>query len=86
MLPLTQLDITGLDALADLKAELLARGVLLVAAGRRSAIEHSALQLQEQGLHFPTLRKALQAYRKTFLPIEIADDQLNVATSASAGS
>jgi high affinity sulfate transporter 1 len=71
MLPLTQLDITGMDALQELKAELARRGVELVAAGRRAEIRE---WLHVRGLaervdtqrHFPTLRQVQHAYRKAF--------------------
>lgn len=68
MIPLTQLDITGIDALLDLQAELASRGVELVAAGRRSESSQGVPPVR----HYPTLRKALQAYRKAFLaPVEV---------------
>jgi MFS superfamily sulfate permease-like transporter len=68
MMPLTQLDVTGMDALRELDAELERRGVLLVAAGRRL---ESAQWLEARGLLqprtmerlFPTLRAAVKAYR-----------------------
>ena len=63
MIPLTQLDITGIDALLDLQAELASRGVELVAAGRRSESSQGVSPVR----HYPTLRKAQQAYRKAFL-------------------
>ena len=63
MIPLTQLDITGIDALMDLQVELASRGVELVAAGRRSE-NALGITLQQR---YPTLRKAQQAYRKTHL-------------------
>lgn len=63
MIPLTQLDITGIDALLDLQAELASRGVELVAAGRRSESSQGVPPVR----HYPTLRKAQQAYRKAFL-------------------
>ena len=73
MIPLTQLDVTGMDALGDLKAELARRGTELVAAGRRT---ESADWLRARGLldhvnmdrHFPTLRQAMRAYRKETAP------------------
>ena len=69
MIPLTQLDITGIDALLDLQAELASRGVELVAAGRRSESSQGVSPVR----HYPTLRKAQQAYRKAFLaPAEVA--------------
>lgn len=71
MIPLTQLDITGIAALSDLDAELARRGVALVAAARRT---ESADWLEARGLghrvnegrHFPTLRQAQRAYRTAF--------------------
>jgi high affinity sulfate transporter 1 len=68
MIPLTQVDVTGMDALRELDAELERRGVLLVAAGRRLEV---AQWLEARGLlqprtlerHFPTLRAAVKAYR-----------------------
>jgi MFS superfamily sulfate permease-like transporter len=67
MLPLTQIDLTGLDALIELQAELAARGVELVAAGRRSELQQSRMQLPAPLQLFPTMRKALQAYRGLYV-------------------
>ncbi|MCF7992389.1 MAG: SulP family inorganic anion transporter [Thiohalocapsa sp.] len=71
MIPLTQLDVTGIDAIKDLEADLATRGVELVAAGRRT---ESADWLRERGMleqvnmnrHFPTLRQAMRAFRKEY--------------------
>ncbi len=68
LIPLTQVDVTGMDALRELDAELERRGVALVAAGRR---REYAEWLEARGLlqprvlerHFPTLRAAVKAYR-----------------------
>jgi len=68
MIPLTQVDVTGLDTLSELKAELRRHGVELVAAGRRTEAvewlrERGLLDKVEATRHFPTLRQALQAFR-----------------------
>ncbi|MEY6432836.1 SulP family inorganic anion transporter [Thioalkalicoccus limnaeus] len=67
MIPLTQFDISGVDALADLRAELADRGVELVFAGRFTEINE---WLRARGLldrikitrRFSTLRQAHRAY------------------------
>lgn len=67
LLPITQLDVTGIDAIATLEAELARRNVLLVCAGRRA---ETALYFETRGLappvpadrHYTTLRKAWLAY------------------------
>jgi MFS superfamily sulfate permease-like transporter len=71
MLPLTQLDITGVDALRDLKADLARRGVELITAGRRAEIREwlGARGLSDQvdtRWQFPTLRQVQRAYREAF--------------------
>lgn len=70
LIPLTQLDLTGLDALMDVQAELMSRGVRFVSAGRRSEIQYEGLYFQREGLSFPTLRKARNGYLKAFKPAE----------------
>ena len=70
MIPLTQVDVTGMDVLRDLDAELGRRGVLLVPAGRRLECAQwlaarGLLQSRIQERHFPTLRAAVKAYRAT---------------------
>jgi MFS superfamily sulfate permease-like transporter len=67
MLPITQFDITGIDAIVELDAELARRGVLLVLAGRRvetiQYFESRGLpQLVSADRHFTTLRKAQRSY------------------------
>jgi MFS superfamily sulfate permease-like transporter len=67
MMPITQIDITGIDALVNLDRELERAGITLMFAGRRS---ETANYLQSQALtapvvtdrYFPTMRKALRAY------------------------
>lgn len=67
MLPITQADVTGIDAVIELKAELTRRGALLVIAGRRA---ETALRIQARGLpelvpddrHYTTLLTAQRAY------------------------
>ncbi|HWR80440.1 MAG TPA: SulP family inorganic anion transporter [Pseudomonas sp.] len=59
MIPLTQLDITGIDALVDLREELRSRGVEIVACGRQS----QTLRLASDVRHFPSKRKALLAFQ-----------------------
>ncbi len=67
-LPLTQLDVTGHYELADLEQTLRAQGAELVIAGRQTEMRNwrtdRGLPETEQGIrHFPTLRKAVGAYR-----------------------
>lgn len=67
MLPITQLDVTGVDAIATLEDELTRRGVLLVCSARRKEI---ALYFEARGLpplvpaerHYTSLRQAQRAY------------------------
>jgi high affinity sulfate transporter 1 len=67
--PISQIDITGLFAVRDLRESLRARGITLILAGRKT--EFLTL-LQEAGLYrpehehwiFPTLRQALKAYQR----------------------
>ena len=71
LIPVTQFDVTGMDALDALEAELAASGVTLVAAGRMT---ESTDWLRARGLHrdphgerhFPTMRQALRAYKSRF--------------------
>ena len=71
LIPVTQFDVTGMDALDALEAELAASGVTLVAAGRMT---ESTDWLRARGLHrdshgerhFPTMRQALRAYHSRF--------------------
>jgi MFS superfamily sulfate permease-like transporter len=67
-IPITSVDVTGLDALDDLRRELAERGTTLVVAGRRTEF---LMWLKQIGLDrptddqfvFPTLRQALHAFR-----------------------
>lgn len=67
MIPITQFDITGLDAMIDLEAELARRGALLVLAGRRAETaqyfeSRNLARLVPEERHFPTIQKVQQAY------------------------
>jgi MFS superfamily sulfate permease-like transporter len=67
-LPVTQVDVTGHDALTDLSRTLKERGAELVAAGRLTEIQEwrAAKGLGASPVvarHFPTLRQAVKAYR-----------------------
>ena len=65
-IPMSQIDITGLYALRDLRERLEARGTALILAGRKTEF---LIWLREAGLYrpehdrwiFPTLRQALKA-------------------------
>ena len=67
-IPLSQIDITGLYALRDLRERLEARGTTLILAGRKTQL---LIWLREAGLYrpehehwiFPTLRQALKAFQ-----------------------
>ena len=67
-IPISQIDITGLYTLRDLRERLEARGTTLILAGRKTQI---LIWLREAGLYrpehenwiFPTLRQALKAYQ-----------------------
>jgi high affinity sulfate transporter 1 len=69
-LPMTTIDITGYETLEDLAETLRARGASFVVAGRMTEV---AQLLKESGLddvqvaerHFPTLRQAVQAWRRS---------------------
>jgi len=69
-IPISDIDVNGLYALRDLNAELEARGITLILAGRRTEF---LSWLRKIGLYhaeldkrlFPTLTQALKAYRRT---------------------
>lgn len=65
MVPVTQVDVTGADTLHDLRADLAARGIQLVFAGRRSEVQ-SKYQLHEGEVLYPTLRQVEKAFRLAF--------------------
>jgi high affinity sulfate transporter 1 len=68
-IPITSVDVTGLDALDELRRELAERGTTLIVAGRRTEF---LTWLRQIGLHraeddrfvFPTLRQAVRAFRE----------------------
>jgi high affinity sulfate transporter 1 len=68
-IPITSVDVTGLDALDELRRELAERGIALVVAGRKTEF---LTWLREIGLNraeddqfvFPTLRQAVRAFRE----------------------
>jgi len=67
-LPLTQLDITGMQTLEDLSQTLHEGGADLVVAGRMTQmrLRREASELEESNFadrHYPTLQQALRAYR-----------------------
>ena len=69
-LPVTQLDATGYDALEDLSRALRASGAELVLAGRLTESDQARrarglTQGRVVARHFPTLRRAVKAYRET---------------------
>lgn len=85
MIPITQFDITGIDAIAEIDAELARRGVQLVCAGRRA---ETTLYFESRGLprlvpierHFTTLRKARRAYCEAMAiaePARQAEDEID---------
>jgi high affinity sulfate transporter 1 len=67
-IPMSQIDITGLYALRDLRERLEARGTALILAGRKTEF---LSRMRQAGLYrpehedwtFPTLRQALKAYQ-----------------------
>jgi high affinity sulfate transporter 1 len=65
MIPVTMMDVTGLEALRDLSDTLQARGVLLVTAGRQTEWNQWAerRQLKPGWPSYPTLRAAVRAYK-----------------------
>ena len=71
ILPLSRLDVTGLEALKEVRDELHRRGAKLVIAGRGGEITRKLdrLGLPQDllgDLYLPTLRQALRAYRAEF--------------------
>ena len=74
MIPVTMIDITGLQAASDVIATLRARGVACIAAGRetewRRWAEHRGLASGYRS--FPTLRAAVKAYYREVCPAATA--------------
>lgn len=68
MIPVSQIDVTGIYAMLDLRDILAERGVRLVFAGRKTELTERAMKVgiyndELESLMFPTLRQALKAYR-----------------------
>ena len=68
-IPISQIDITGLYALRDLRQRLEARGTVLILAGRKTEIltwfrEAGLYRSEHERWIFPTLRQALKAYHR----------------------
>lgn len=80
MIPVSQLDVTGLYALRDLREVLEERGVRLLFAGRKTEL---LLWARDSGLYseelesrmFATLREALKAYRRQARSAEAPPDE-----------
>jgi high affinity sulfate transporter 1 len=64
MIPITLMDVTGLQAISDVTEALRSRGISLAAAGRLTEWQHWARQrnLPAGQLAFPTLRAAVKAF------------------------
>ena len=79
-IPISQIDVTGMYALRDLRELLEARGTTLILAGRKTEFLD---RLRETGLYrpeqeeciFPTLRQALAEYRCRIRPPEAPPDE-----------
>jgi MFS superfamily sulfate permease-like transporter len=77
---ISQIDITGLYALRDLRERLEARGTALILAGRKTEF---LIWLRGAGLYrpehehwmFPTLRQALKAYQRETRQIGLRADE-----------
>lgn len=72
-IPVTSIDVTGLDALGELRRELTDRGINFVVAGRRTEflmwLKQIGLNRPEDDRHvFPTLRQAVRAFRESQSP------------------
>jgi len=73
MIPVTMIDITGLQAAADVIDTLRTRGVVFIAAGRETEWRQWAESRRFKSGYrsFPTLRAAVKAYRQeTRVPVE----------------
>jgi high affinity sulfate transporter 1 len=76
MIPITMIDITGLQALREVIETLRERGVAFIAAGRETEWRHWAerRRLKAEYRSFPTLRAAVKAYRRENGPIRDAEE------------
>ena len=65
MIPITMIDVTGLQTIRDIIDDLSGRGVMFVAAGRETQWKQWAgrRQIDSPWRSFPTLRAAVKAYR-----------------------
>lgn len=68
-IPISQIDLTGLYALRDLREALAARGISLLLAGRKTEFlnwlrEADLFRPEHETWIFPTLRQALKAYQR----------------------
>jgi high affinity sulfate transporter 1 len=80
-IPITSVDVTGLDALEELRRELAERGTTLVVAGRRTEflawLRQIGLERAEDDQRvFPTLHQAVRAFR------DIQEQQQSAAQSS----
>jgi MFS superfamily sulfate permease-like transporter len=67
-IPITHVNVTGLDAIVELRSALDERGITLVVAGRKTEIlawlsEIGMRRAEDDGLMFPTLHQAVRAFR-----------------------
>ena len=67
-IPITSVDVTGLDALEELRRELAERGTTLIVAGRRTEFLMWLRQIgldrgEDEQFVFPTLHQAVRAFR-----------------------
>ena len=71
MIPITWIDITGLEALREVIETLRTRGVALIAAGRETEWKQWAerRRLRSGYRSFPTLRAPLKAYKRAHGPV-----------------
>jgi high affinity sulfate transporter 1 len=72
-IPITSVDVTGLDALDELRRELAESGTSLVVAGRRTEfltwLRHIGLnRAEDDQFVFPTLHQAVRAFRESQTP------------------
>ena len=70
MIPVTMIDVTGLQAASDVIATLRARGVAFIAAGRETEWRRWAelRRVESEYRSFPTLRAAVKAYEREGCP------------------
>jgi high affinity sulfate transporter 1 len=69
-IPITSIDVTGLDALSDLRRELKQRGTTLVVAGRKTEFsswlnEIGMSRPEDDQVMFPTLHRAFRAFHES---------------------